>query len=180
MKLIKKEMPKAIISFVIASAFVITNDGILRKKDYGNEKYSYYSEQYINAISGSDYDFDEDFVNIYRNGKYFINDDEYGIKEVYIVKLENEEYHLIKAGDNKRDIITGDSFNDKPVLICCFRDSDVFYKLYEMSQINSDKILLNDFIKNFIILWNGMKHEEVPELRADSIAKENYRRKFGK
>ena len=83
--------------------------------------YNIYSSAYLSALSQMDYsEFDENFISLYREGKYLINGNNYDINEIYLVKLETGIYHLIKAGNNSTDILTGESFNGPIKMLFCF------------------------------------------------------------
>ena len=145
------------------------------------EGYSFYHMTYSDAINSlNDNDFDQKFQDIYLNGKYIINDIEYDIKEVYITKLDDESVHIYKAGDNRKDIITNQTFTGKNKKICCFRDSSIFYELYEANIINDTDIKLDINNINQISNWDGIKSDKTKNLMAEKIAKEEYGRKYGK
>ena len=182
----RKKTPKAILSFVVASSFIFTTSSQLKEKKQeiklnpGQEKYNYFVSQYIDAKNKDTNEYDEKFIDIYNNGKYKVEDKQYDIKEVYIVRLDDNNIHLIKAGFNKKDIVTGETFNEKKVNICCFRDSSIFYELYTIGMINDKNIELDEKLERMLTYWNGEKHKKTPDLNANSIAEEKYREKYGK
>ena len=182
----KKKMPQAILSFVVASSFIFTTGCEFKEKkqeiklDPGQEKYNYFVSQYLSAQKEDTNEYDENFIDIYNNWKYLVEDKQYDIKEVYIVRLNNSDIHFIKAGENKTDIVTGETFNEKKVSICCFRDSSIFYELYSIGMIQDKDIVLTEQMERVASYWNDEKHKETPSLNANSIAEEKYRAKYGK
>ena len=145
------------------------------------EEYSFYHRTYSDAFNDlNDEDFDQVFQDIYINGKYIINGVEYDIKEVYITKLDDESIHVYKAGDNRKDVITNQIFAGKNKKICCFRDSSIFYELYENNIINSNEIILDINNIEEINNWDGTKSDKTKHLMAEKITKEEYGRKYGK
>ena len=100
------------------------------------------------------------------------------ISELYIVTTENGKNHIIKAGKNKRDILTGQLFKEKKTNIECLRKTSIFYKLYldgiiSTKEIKIDKNTLNKYVEE----WDGLSQYEVPELVADKEARERIRRR---
>ena len=148
----------------------------------GDEGYDYYSMKYDEALGDiNEEDYDEEFIDIYNHSKCIINGEEYDIQELYLVKLEDNSIHLIKAGDNRVDILTKKSFDSKRKAIMRFRNSTIFYKLYTSGMIKDsvlsiDSNKLNEYISN----WDGSEHYEIPELAAEKKAHDAYTKKYGR
>lgn len=139
----------------------------------GHEMYDIYSRVYLDTIKEIDKNsFDEYFIDIYHNGKYYIDEKEYDVNELYIVTTENGENHIIKAGENKRDIITGQTFEEKRINIECLRNTSIFYKLYQDGIISTKEIKLdNNTLSKYVNEWDGQNQYEIPELIADKEAR---------
>ena len=72
--------------------------------DAGHMAYNAYSVEYLSQLKKMDYDgFDQNFINVFRNGKYEINGIKYDVSELYIVVTSNGN-HVVKAGNNNYDI----------------------------------------------------------------------------
>ena len=171
----ENKIKKIIISGTVISLFILTLDNNIIAKDDGQERYNYYSSSYIDAYSNINDEFDDNFIDIYNNGKYILNDKEYNIKEIYLVKMDDGTIHLIKAGENKIDLLTNNTFVGKKESIVCFRDTSVFYELYLSGKIQKEINLKNIIIND----WDGLKHQQTKELKADDIATKKYRTKYG-
>lgn len=151
------------------------------EKRYDCEEYSFYHKTYNEALSSlNDDDFDKNFEDIYYNGKFIINDIEYNIKQVYITRLDDGSVHLYKAGDNRKDIITNQTFTGKYEKICCFRNSSVFYDLYSSNVFNSNEIKLDSSNLVQINNWDDNSHYKTKNMMAEKITKEAYGKKYGK
>lgn len=181
-KLDKSKMCRSIIISTILTASLV-NAHILKQetiqnKGIGHEMYNTYSKAYLDTISELDKTkFDETFIDIYHNGKYYIDETEYDVSELYIVTTENGENHIIKAGENKRDILTGQLFEEKKINIDCLRKTSIFYKLYQDGIIKDKEIIIDRNILNqYVNEWDGQNQYEVPELVADKEARERIRR----
>ena len=150
-----------------------------QSENVGHEMYNAYSRVYLDTISELDKTkFDDKFIDIYQNGKYYIDEIEYDVSELYIITTENGENHIIKAGENKKDILTGQIFEEKRINIECLRNTSIFYKLYQDGIISTKEIKLNKSTLNkYVEEWDGQNQYEVPELVADKEARERIKRR---
>ena len=131
-----------------------------------DSSYGIYSVNYIKELENMDYSkFDEKFINIYDNGQYILKNQKYNIGEIYILRLENGDVHLIQAGNNNEDILTHEKFEGKNNSLLCFRDSSIFYDLYLNGIVLETTDL--DNVKDFIKKWDGTRHLQVPKNKAD-------------
>ena len=167
--------------FDFAISFIEASNNKRKKHGEGQERYNYYYSIYFDTIKKLDKDsFDKNFIDIYKNGIYFINNKNYNVKDIYITKLDDGSVHLYKAGNNNEDILIDQSFSGKKQYICCFRESSVFLELYKNGIIADKNIDLHSpEIKNYINEWNGLRHYAIPELEADRIAKNSFVAKYG-
>ena len=177
-----KAFRSIVISTILTASLVnahILKQETIQNKGIGHEMYNTYSKAYLDTISELDKTkFDETFIDIYHNGKYYIDETEYDVSELYLVTTENGEKHIIKAGENKKDILTGQLFKEKRINIECLRKTSIFYKLYldgiiSTKEIKIDKNTLNKYVEE----WDGLSQYEVPELVADKEARERIRRR---
>ena len=179
----KKICKSIIISTALAATLlnapILKGDSNRENIDIGQEMYNAYSRVYLDTISELDKTkYDETFIDIYRNGKYYIDEIEYDVSELYIVTTENGENHIIKAGENKFDIITKQIFEEKKVNIQCLRNTSILYTLYKDGLITSKEIKLDkSILAKYIKQWDGQNQYEVPELIADKEARDYIRGK---
>lgn len=179
----KKICKSIIISTAIAAALlnapILKEDNNTEIIDKGHEMYNAYSRVYLDTISELDKtQYDEKFIDIYRNGKYYIDEIEYDVSELYIVTTESGENHIIKAGENKYDILTKQTIEEKKVNIQCLRNTSIFYTLYQDGLITSKEIKLDkNVLAKYIKQWDGQNQYEVPELIADKEARDYIRGK---
>ena len=147
-----------------------------------DDGYAYYTGQYMKSLEKMNMDeFDDNFIDIYKYGKYTINNNTYDIKEIYIVKCEDETIHLTYSNNNKVDILSGKSLDSKKKIICCFRDSSIFFNLYRDKLFSTKNIKIDNYtLQQYINDWDLTKHNEVPELRANNEAGENYKKVYGR
>ena len=168
----------AILTTSLLNAHILKQE-TMHNNDIGHEMYSTYSKAYLDTISELDKTkFDKTFIDIYHNGKYYIDEIEYDVSELYIVTTNNGENHVIKAGENKRDILTGQIFEEKRINIECLRNTSIFYKLYQDGIITSKEIKLDkNILAQYVRAWDGQNQYEVPELIADKKARERIKRR---
>lgn len=176
---------KYIIGGVLVTTLFIScakPNNIKKEYDLGQEQYNYYSTEYMNAINNmNESEFDNNFINIYKNGTYTINNQKYEINTIYISKLKDGSVHIYKAGENNYDIINSNEFYEKKKVVCCFRDSSVFFKLYEDGVFTNENIEIdNQILQDYINEWDSTKHTKLPELKADSEASKKYKLKYGR
>lgn len=144
--------------------------------DAGHMAYNAYSVEYLSQLNEMDYDgFDQNFINVFRNGKYEINGIKYDVSELYIVVTSNGN-HVVKAGNNNYDILTGVTFNEKIDYSECLRKTTVFYMLYKNGIIKDENTVLDaEELKRYVDAWDLKNHYETPELLADKNAQEKTR-----
>ena len=166
-------------SLFIAAISMAKNNEMERQK--GEEEYNYYQSTFIEAVNSIDESsIDVNFDNIWHNGKYIINNKEYSIKQIYISILDNGQVVLTDADQSNINILTNEVFNNKEVKICLFKNSSVFYQMYQNGIITNEDIILDNNTINYISNWDGKRHNGVAELMAESIANEQYEAKYGR
>ena len=136
-----------------------------------HQMYDRYVSTYLKTLDDlEEYTFDEKFMQIYRKGKFNIDNIEYDVSELYVVVTKTGN-HIVKAGENNIDILTGQTFDDGWLLIENLRKTTIFSKLYEDGIIKNENIDLNkETLKNYVDSWNMENHYLLPELIADREA----------
>lgn len=131
------------------------------KNDYQNEITSYINRKHENNIKKQ---YNPKIVNLYKNGVLTLNNEEYLLKDFYIVFDDNKNDFHLKAKDSKFNKEIYDY--NKAVK---FIDTTAFIELINSSEVNDNKIILNDInlLNKVISNWNGYIHSEVAE--TDSI-----------
>ena len=173
-----KKIDKVIIIGGIASFALILSVGLPHKSQTTqNSEFNKYSYYYLQSLDEMDYNkFDNNFINIYENGKYIIDGVKYGIDELYLVTTNDTTKHLIKAGENI-DIITNEPLNGTKIGIICLKKTSLFYNMYKDGLITNNTISLSKQILNqYIEKWDGKKQYMVPELEADKEATEQIKK----
>jgi len=147
----------------------------------GEAMHGYYSIAYINALKQLNVkDYDEAFIDIYKNGHFNIDGTEYGIAELYLSETQDGNIYLIKAGENKTDILSKTDFNSKRLTIVDLRDSSIFYKMYKAGIIKDKEIKLTiEQLKEYINEWDKKRHYEIPELKAKKEASAKFQERYG-
>lgn len=173
--IISTALVSSLITIPILKQEIIQN----QSENIGREMYNAYSRVYLDTFSELDKTkFDDKFIDIYYNGKYYIDEIEYDVSELYIVTTENGKNHIIKAGENKKDIISGQIFEEKKTNIECLRKTSIFYKLYQDGIIGTKEIKIDkDTLNKYVIEWDGQKQYNIPELIADKKATEYIKRR---
>ena len=165
------------------STSIVSREKETFDKEYleGEARFSFFQQFYMESLKELESEkFDTNFEEICKSGKYSINGKEYSVMEVYIVKCDDGSIHLVKAGENKLDILTNTEFNSKKIIILQFSNSKVFYEMYESGVFNTSTITLTSEIFNkYAGMWNGEKHLETKTQRAEEKAHEEYQKKYG-
>ncbi len=132
--------------------------------------------EYMEYLENEDMsNYDEDFVEFYRNGKLKIGDREYSVGDLYIATgIENGEEHqyLVYYGFKEvKDLITlqeaDDSFRRTSVIV--LKDTYFFYEMFLKfkDSIVDGVLVVDDTNKDYIVEavqnYNGTVHVESPE-----------------
>lgn len=169
---------KAVFVGSIASiSLVLFRGNIGVSKSTQDSEFNSYSAKYLQVLDETDNDqFDEDFVETYRSGKYTIDGKTYGINELYLIITDDSVSHVV-AGD-EIDLITGEPLIGKRIKIICLRDTSLLYKMYEDGIIVDGNVHLDRVIlKQYVDSWDGEKQYKVPELIAEREASEYLRKR---
>ena len=119
--------------------------------------------------------YDQDIVNLYRNGKIMINNKILPLNSFYIcynTDSVNYDFHLMSTKDDCKDIILGSRekyyFND----LVRFMDTTAFINYIKDNRTSIDKknniivVNNNDLLLSYIQNWNGMIHNQVADTDA--------------
>lgn len=149
-------------STVIAASSTIEN----------HAKQQEFMNNYYNNVENPDMDlFDEDFINLCQNGKLIINDEEYNLNDIYILKgnSNGNEYIYIQDYHNPTlDILTGTELptDFKRESIMMFTYSNAFYNYY-MNNKGSNNIEVNDDnideFKECVYSYDSTYNDGLPE-----------------
>lgn len=94
--------------------------------------------------------------NLYSNGKIKLNDQEYNLKDFYIVYKNKNDFHLLCTDDKypKKDI----SYNKSVKFI----DTTAFIKLIDKCEIKENIVLADEeLLKDVVSNWDGFLHDKV-------------------
>lgn len=145
-----------------------------------DSEYNKYTSIYQNVVANLDDEtFDSNFVALYNNPNIMLQIDEkkYNLDEVYLKKLEDGSYHLIKAGENKIDLLSNENL-DIGISKGKLKDASFFYQMYQDGIFNSDNIIIDKVLfQQYIDSWDRKIHEEVPGLKAKVETDEIYQNK---
>ncbi len=149
------------------------------KRDKARVKIAKIKGEYFKRLDNADMSlFDDEFVNLYRNGVVEVKDTSmsYEMKLLYIctgVQNKENRIHLISFKDYGTDAITGnkiENFEKKDTFP--FRQSTCFYEIYKVCRshglIEKNKLIItHDILKDVFAIFatfDGSKHNKVPEL----------------
>ena len=126
-------------------------------KLYLDKSFKYSEKKQYNSI----------IYNLYHSGKIIINNEEYNLKDFYIIYQNDNNFHLL-CTDNRYQ---NDSIQyNKSVK---FIDTTVFIQLIKENEIKNNTIIINNIndLKDIISKWDGLLHDEVSE--TDAITNKN-------
>ena len=121
----------------------------------------------------SDEEIDEEFAKIYDNEQIVIDNKEIGLDKLYIKQLSDGTVYLTNDLYLVQDILT-----DKAIVggewtnLCLFKESSVFYNLYEDKLLKNNESISKEDILKYIKDWDGEKHYKTKDLIAEKEAKE--------
>jgi len=121
---------------------------------YINRKYEYGIKKQYNPI----------IVNLCEDGKIVINNDEYNLKDFFIVYNDHENIFHLKCIDEKYN---SDRYQYNKAVK--FIDTTAFINLINSGKpISNNKIILKDKneLENIINKWDGYLHSETKETEA--------------
>ncbi len=136
--------------------------------------YQIYDKIYQNLDLNS---FDSRLIDIYQNGTIIIDEKEYPLERLRVRHTENGNTHFILSGDNHLDVYTKEKFDDKVDFVCPFRDSTIFFNMYQDGIITSDKINLSkEDMEKYSSDWTPDTHVGIPRLMAERETNKIYRK----
>lgn len=150
----------------------------INKEDAYHRYYKIYNEiiQNLNI-----HQFDDKFLDIYNNGIIVIDGREYPIEKLRLRHLESGITHFTFPGKNHVDVFTGEYFDGREDAVCPFRNSSIFYQMYQDGSIQSKQIIVNkDIFQTYAKDWDKTIHTETPKLKAEVEANKIYRKKYGR
>ena len=119
-----------------------------------------------------DEEIDEEFAKIYDNEQIIIDDKEIGLDKLYIKQLTDETVYLTNDLYLAQDILTGNVIvGGEWTNLCLFKESSVFYNLYEDKLLKNKESISKEDILNYIKDWDGEKHYKTKDLIAEKEAK---------
>lgn len=119
-----------------------------------------------------DEEIDEEFAKIYDNEQIIIDDKEIGLDKLYIKQLTDETVYLTNDLYLAQDILTGNVIvGGEWTNLCLFKESSVFYNLYEDKLLKNNESISKEDILNYIKDWDGEKHYKTKDLIAEKEAK---------
>ena len=119
-----------------------------------------------------DEEIDEEFAKIYDNEQIIIDDKEIGLDKLYIKQLTDGTVYLTNNLYLAQDILTGNVIvGGEWTNLCLFKESSVFYNLYEDKLLKNKESISKEDILNYIKDWDGEKHYKTKDLIAEKEAK---------
>ena len=114
----------------------------------------------------------EEFAKIYDNEQIIIDDKEIGLDKLYIKQLTDGTVYLTNDLYLAQDILTGNVIvGGEWTNLCLFKESSVFYNLYEDKLLKNNESISKEDILNYIKDWDGEKHYKTKDLIAEKEAK---------
>ncbi len=166
---LKKVVASTIIVFSLSSALFLSKDNTI----LDSEEYERYSLKYLEYLRENEDEFKDNFSEVYKNVAFKYNDKVYNGSSIFIVKYDDNSVHLVDANNNKVDLLTNEAINAKRTKIVLFKESSIFYTLYESGFITENEFTLSEDIIKLLISWDGEKHYKTIDLNADLYAREN-------
>ncbi len=119
-----------------------------------------------------DEEIDEEFAKIYDNEQIIIDDKEIGLDKLYIKQLTDGTVYLTNDLYLAQDILTGNVIvGGEWTNLCLFKESSVFYNLYEDKLLKNNESISKEDILKYIKDWDGEKHYKTKDLIAEKEAK---------
>lgn len=142
------------------------NKETLEKEEYQDKVTSYINKKHELGIKKQ---YNPVVVNLYRNGLLIIDNEEYPLKDFYIVFDDNiNNFHL----KSKYDKFNKEENYNKAIK---FIDTTAFISLINSNKVNikDNKLILNniEILNNIISQWDGYLHSEMEETDAISNKK---------
>ncbi len=137
-----------------------SNKALQEEMDYQDNITSYINRKHENEIRKQ---YNPKVVNLYENGLLIINNEEYKLQDFFIVFNDKENNFHIKCVDQR--------FNNPELdynKAVKFIDTTAFINLINSSEINDNKIIINDVdtLNNIASNWDGYLHGETKETDA--------------
>lgn len=174
----KKVIAGGVIVFSLATTVIALNEDAPQILD--SEEYGFYSTHYLDNLGKiNPGDYDTKFGQIYDNVTYSYNGNSYSGTSLYIISYDDGTVHLIDSDDRKHDLLTKEDINAKRTGICLFKESSVFYELYEAGIIKNEHVELSPDYKSAINNWDGNKHYQTVDLVAQQETEKEYQAKYG-
>lgn len=147
-------------SFVEMVDNIHLNEAINEKNDYQNNLVIYLNKKHENSIKKQ---YNPLIVNLYHDGKLLINNDEYKLKDFFIIFDSQKNDFNIKCIDTKFN--NHQTNYNKAVR---FIDTTSFINLIKNNTVTNNKIILDDVNKltDAVNKWDGYIHSEVLETDA--------------
>lgn len=136
------------------------NKELEEKEEYQDNITSYINRKYENSIKK---EYNPKIVNLYSDGIIIINNQEYLLKDFFIVFSDKNDFR-IKCIDKD---YPNDNYDYNHSIK--FIDTTAFINLINSSNVINNKIIVNDInlLNNIVSKWDGYLHSEVIE--TDSI-----------
>ena len=158
-------------SILISSLFMNYVKADINEEDLCyTESYEILCQNIMEEIT--DEEIDEEFSKIYDNEQIIIDDKEIELDKLYIKQLTDGTVYLTNDLYLAQDILT-----DKVIVggkwtnLCLFKESSVFYNLYEDKLLKNNESISKEDILNYIKDWDGKKHYKTKDLIAQKEAK---------
>lgn len=136
------------------------NKELIEQEDYQDNITSYINRKYENSIKK---EYNPKIVSLYNNGMMAINNNEYSLKDFFIVFSDKLDFHIKCINKNYPNEEIEYNHSTK------FIDTTAFINLINISNIVDNKIIVNDIniLNDIVSIWDGYLHSETVE--TDSI-----------
>lgn len=183
-KIIRKNVPlnKIVIGGVVvfSLATVLFSANQMKPKILDSEEYGYYSTHYIENLHNITPDnYDSAFNEIYKNVSYSYDGNTYSGSAIYIISYDDGSVHLVDSNNRTHDLLTNEELTTKRKYVVPFKESSIFYELYESGIIQDENIQLSSTYSDMIRSWDGKKHYKTVDLVAEKETRAEYQKKYG-
>lgn len=183
-KIIRKNVPlKEVIAgglVIFSLAAVVFSANQMKSEILDSEEYGFYSTHYIENLHNiNPADYDSKFGEIYENVSYSYDGKTYSGLAIYIISYDDGSVHLVDSNNRAHDLLTNEELTAKRKHVVPFKESSIFYELYESGIIQDENVQLSSSYSDMISRWDGKKHYKTVDLVAERETSAEYQKKYG-
>lgn len=167
-----------VVTFSLATVLFSANQ--MKPEILDSEEYGFYSTHYIENLHNiNPDDYDSKFDEIYKNVSYSYDDNTYSGLAIYIISYDDGSVHLVDSDNRKYDLLTNEVLTAKRKNVVPFKESSIFYELYESGIIEDENVQLSSAYSDMISRWDGKKHYKTVDLVAERETSAEYQERYG-